>query len=296
MSFIEKIMKSLILLIIILLCIITSLFSVLRKKLVFISKIKRLRHPQDIFSPHIPFIEAHCGVNKEIFQNTLESFSKAIEYGIGSLETDVWLTKDNVLVLVHASRTGGLSDYYNHNGNIQDLNWDEISTLRTIKDNLTMPRMIDVLKLAKNKIYIDLEIKDPRVELVFPKVIKLIEEYDFFDQISICSLHHEYYNKIEEYNKKNNRNLLFGFGYRKNQTNLIDFTKKGNTINIHWKETTKEICAKAHENGMGVVSWFGLDEDENLENYKSVIETGADVIVANYPLLAKKYRDSLYEE
>ena len=40
---------------------------------------KNLRHAQDIFLPHKTFIEAHCGVNREIFQNTLESFSKAIE-------------------------------------------------------------------------------------------------------------------------------------------------------------------------------------------------------------------------
>ena len=293
MSLLRKIIKYIILLIIIFLSITTSLFSVYRTKLTFSNNNKKLRHPQDIFSPHKVFIEAHCGVNKEIFQNTLESFSKAIEYGIGSLETDVWLTKDNVLVLVHASRTGGLSDYYNHNGNINELNWDEILNLRTIKDNLIMPRMIDLLKLAKNKIYIDLEIKDPRVDLVFPKIIKLIEEYDFFNQISICSFYHEYYNKIEEYNTKNNKKLLFGFEYRKNHTNSIDYTKKGNTINIHWKEATKEICDKAHENGMGVVAWFGLYEDENLENYKSVIEAGVDVIVANYPLIAKNYIDNL---
>ena len=289
MSLLRKIIKYIILLIIIFLSITTSLFSVYRTKLTFSNNNKKLRHPQDIFSPHKVFIEAHCGVNKEIFQNTLESFSKAIEYGIGSLETDVWLTKDNVLVLVHASRTGGLSDYYNHNGNINELNWDEILNLRTIKDNLIMPRMIDLLKLAKNKIYIDLEIKDPRVDLVFPKIIKLIEEYDFFNQISICSFYHEYYNKIEEYNTKNNNKLLFGFEYGKNHTNSIDYTKKGNTINIHWKEAT----AKAHENGMGIVAWFGLHEDENLENYKSVIEAGVDVIVANYPLIAKNYIDNL---
>ncbi len=119
-------------------------------------KNKNLRHPQDIFSPHKTFIEAHCGFNREIFQNTLESFSKAIEYGIDSLETDVWLSKDNVLVLVHANKTGGLFNYYNHNGSVIDLTWNELSTLRTVKDNLKMPRLIDLFKLAKNKIYIDL--------------------------------------------------------------------------------------------------------------------------------------------
>ena len=72
-------------------------------------KIKR--YPQDIFMSHKLFIESHAGLNKEIFQNTLESFSKVIENNIESLETDVWLTKDKVLVLAHGSNEGELRDY-----------------------------------------------------------------------------------------------------------------------------------------------------------------------------------------
>ena len=69
-----------------------------------------------------------------------------------------------------------------------------------------MPRLIDVLKLTKNKLFINLEIKDPRVELVFPYIVKLIEYFDFFDQIALSSFHHEYYNKIEEYNSSHEKN------------------------------------------------------------------------------------------
>jgi glycerophosphoryl diester phosphodiesterase len=255
----------------------------------------KLRHPQDIFTPHKTFIEAHCGVNREIFQNTLESFSKAIEYGIDSLETDLWLTKDNISVIVHGTSTGCLKGYYNSSGNIMNLTWDELSNLRTVKDNLKMPKLVDLFKIAKNKIYIDLELKDPRFDLVFPHVIKLIEEYDFFNQLSICSIHYEYYNKIKEYNNKNNKKILFGFGYRKNHKNEIDFNKKGNTINIHWTEATKEICDKTHQKGMGVVAWFGLSEYEKEENYENIIKNGVDVIVANYPKIAKNVRDRLYK-
>ena len=58
------------------------------------------RHPHDIFyHSHKTFIEGHGGVNKEIFQNTLESFKKVIEYNIESLETDTWLSKDNILII-----------------------------------------------------------------------------------------------------------------------------------------------------------------------------------------------------
>ena len=39
-----------------------------------------------------------------------------------------------------------------------------------------MPKLEELIKLAKNKIIINLEIKDPRIDLIFPKITKLIEK------------------------------------------------------------------------------------------------------------------------
>ena len=253
-----------------------------------------VRHPQDVFSSHKTFIESHRGVNREIFQNTLEAFSRAIQYDIESFETDVWLTKDNVLVLIHGGDMGNLDGYYDHPGYVTDLTWDELSTYRTIEDNLKMPRLVDAMELTKNKIFMNLEIKDPRVDLVFPYIVELIEEYDFFDQIALSSFHHEYYPKIEEYNNNHEKKLVFGFLYHKNNTSILDYTKKGHTLNIYWADITKEICDKAHENGMAIQSWFSLTDVETTEIYKQLIKNGADIICCNSPLLAKKYRDSYY--
>ena len=110
---------------------------------IFISiNTKIIRHSNDIFSSHKTFIESHRGINREIFQNTLEAFSRAIQYDIESFETDVWLTKDNVLVILHGGDGGNLEGYYDHPGIVTELTWDELSTYRTIEDNLPMPRLI----------------------------------------------------------------------------------------------------------------------------------------------------------
>jgi glycerophosphoryl diester phosphodiesterase len=204
--------------------------------------------------------------------------------------------KDNVPVLVHADKDGNLKGYFKQGGNVKYLTWEQLSKFRTIKDNLLMPRLIDAMELAKNKLFMNLEIKDPRVELVFPQLIKLIEEYDFFDQIALSSLYFNYFEKVEEYNSKNDKQLVFGFIYKKGMQKFYDFTKRGHTLNIYWEDITKEICNKAHENGMAVVGWFKMIEDENLDHYKKIINDGVDVICANYPLIAKKYRDSIYNE
>lgn len=255
-------------------------------------KIKR--YPQDIFTSHKLFIESHAGLNKVKFQNTLESFSKAIENNIESLETDVWLTKDNILVLVHGTTEGELGQDFDHSGNVMNLTWNELSKFRTIQDNLTMPKLSDALKLIKNKIFLNLEIKDPRVDLVFPYIIKEIEKYDFFEQISLSSLYHGYYEKIKEYNKNNDQNIVFGFVYKRNTAELFDYSKKGSSLNIHFKDATKEVCDKAHQNGMAVLAWIRIKDKENYEVYKKLAENGVDVICCNDPISAKKFRDKLY--
>jgi glycerophosphoryl diester phosphodiesterase len=133
----------------------------------------------------------------------MESFSKAIEYDIDCIETDVWLTKDKVLVLVHGSgEWGRLKKFYNVSRSVTNMTWKQISKYRTVKDNLKMPKLEELIKLAKNKIIINLEIKDPRIDLIFPKITNLIEKYDFHDQIIFTSFYNEYYNKTVEYNKK----------------------------------------------------------------------------------------------
>ena len=274
---------------------IKTLYHYLILLILFISiQSKVTRHTYDVFSTHKTFIESHRGINREIFQNTIEAISRAIQYDIESFETDVWLTKDNVLVILHGGNEGSLEGYYDHPGIVTNLTWDELSTYRTIEDNLTMPRLRDVMELTKNKIFMNLEIKDPRADLVFPFIVKLIEEYNYFDQIAISSFYHEYYNKIEEYNNNNENKIVFGFLYHNGQQDLFDFSKKGHTLNIYWTDATKEVCDKAHENGMAIQAWLSLTQEESTEIYKTLIQNGVDIICCNVPLLDKKYRDNYY--
>lgn len=271
-----------------------TIFSILLiiNIIIFIENLQnpKVRKSNDIFSKHKLYIEAHRGFNKEIFENTMESFQKAIDLEIDSIESDVWLTKDNELVLLHAnSRSGSLSNYYDHEGNVIELTWDELSKYRTIKNNLTMPRLSDLMKIAKNKIYINLEIKDKRIDVVFPHLIKLIEKYDFFDQILISSPFFEYYSKVLEYNIKYGKKLVFGFIYDKNSIDTFDYSKKGNTLNIYWGDATKEVCRKAHENGMAIIAWIDVFEEDTIDIYNQLIENKVDVICCNRPNMLQAY-------
>ena len=291
---IEEIYKNKISKIISFLCIFLLLF-IESKHIINFSKVRKIRKTSDIFNLHKVIIESHRGINKEIFENTLESFSKAIEYDIDCLETDVWLTKDKVLAIVHGKgQWGNLKRFYGVSKSITNLTWKKISKYRTIRDNLKMPRLDEIMELTKNKILLNLEIKDPRIDLIFPYITNLIEKYDFYDQIFFTSFYFEYYNKTIEYNKKTGKNILFQFAYHKNESNF-DLSRKGNIISIYWKNITKEICDKIHAKGMAVSASLRFDY-ENINIYKKMLEYGVDIISCNKPSLAKRYRDFYYKK
>ena len=245
----------------------------------YIMKLPTLkRRAFDEFKPHKVFIEAHRGVNRLKFQNTKESIELAIKYGIDTVETDLWLSKDNVGVLSHVGRSNEFYQYYkNANFSIFNTNWTELSKLRTI--------------------FIDLEIKDPRVDIVFPYITNLIEKYDYFNQISLSSFNHNYYKKIVEYNQNNTfkKKLYFGFLYHGfDIIKEYPFNLTKNTLNLYWRNITKDVCDKAHENGMAVFAWFSFREKENEEDWQRLFDSGIDIICTNYPLKATKFRNKYY--
>ena len=256
------------------------------------------RRAFDEYKPHKVFIEAHRGVNRKLFQNTKESILLAIKYRLDSFETDCWLSKDNVLVLVHAGYRGNIAGFYNANYNVMSRTWDELSKIRTKIGNNSMPRLDEIMKLTKNKIFMNLEIKDWRVDLVFPKVIELIEKYDYFDQIAISSFNHKYYRKVVEFNQNNTlgKKLSFGFIYG-GGSNIRKYPYKlrNNSLNLLWKKINKNVCIKAHAHGMAVNAWFYMGVDETDKILKHLFDSGIDILCTNDPLRAKKFRYNYYK-
>lgn len=86
-------------------------------------------------------VVGHRGFKGQYPENTLGGFEKCFETGATIFETDVWTTKDEVLVISHDVSTkrvfvdedGNETDYY-----ILDTNYDEIKNLRTIGSNETL--------------------------------------------------------------------------------------------------------------------------------------------------------------
>jgi glycerophosphoryl diester phosphodiesterase len=87
---------------------------------------------------------AHRGYKAAHPENTFKAFQGAVEVGAHAIETDIHLTKDDVVVLSH---DGDLKRCFGRKEKIIDCDWDLISELRTIKaPHEPMPRLQDLLQ------------------------------------------------------------------------------------------------------------------------------------------------------
>lgn len=266
------------------------------------------RYSFDIFKKdHKLFIEGHRGVNREFYQNSIKSFKRAIEYGLDSIELDIWLTKDKIPVILHGGDEGQLHGHIkdvDKKLTVKNLTLEELLKLKLKgkeKDEQTVPTFNDVLDLCKNKIFINVELKDPNINETFTEVIKLIEEKKMINQIAISSFIHDYYDLILKYNNEHDEKIEFGFLYHdKNEKGAkikpVNFNYKGFSMNIYQKDITKEIVDKAHENGMAVLIWFKMKDKESNELYQKLFDYGIDIMCCNEPKKAKEFRDNVYNK
>ena len=255
------------------------------------------RHSFDIFKPnHKIFIDSHRGVNKEFFQNTYLAFKKAIQYNIDGIELDVWLSKDNVPVIVHGGGNGNISGYYNGTGSVKNYTIKELKKFRSVEDNQPIPLLEEVLKMCKNKIFLNIEIKDNRYDIVFNEIIKLLEKYNMFNQIQISSFHHNYYNKVKNYNLNHKKKIEFGFLYINNSTSKFNYNYPKCALNIHYTDVSGNVIKKAHKNKMAVIAWFQMNANEDLKIYKKLFQLGVDGIITNVPNVLKLFRDHYYSK
>lgn len=245
-----------------------------------------------------PFIEGHRGVNRQFEQNTLLSFKKAIEYGLDSIELDVWLSQDKIPVVIHGGDKGEVEENTNGTGMITNILSTSLSLLRTKEMTQPIPTLEEVLQLCKDKIFINIEIKDPLIAETFDQVIKLVEKYSMRNQICISSFKHGYYDVIKNATR-GGQMIEFGFLFEEDlssQVSLINWDIQNVSINVHQKDITPELVEHAHKNNIAVLCWFLMKDEENDEVYDRLFQYKVDVICCNMPDKAMEFRNKYLKQ
>jgi len=142
---------------------------------------------------------AHRGASVYEHENTLKAFQKAIDIQADAIELDVRKTKDNVLVVHHDVSIKSYKTV------ISKLNYFEIQEFNS-SSKYHIPTLEEVLQLCKNKISLDIELKEVGYETL---VVDVALKYFDKENILFTSFMKKSLEAIKKYDNDINCGFLF---------------------------------------------------------------------------------------
>lgn len=234
------------------------------------------------FQPVHTTVSCHRGYSKVAPENTIPAFQAAIDIGADCAELDVQMTNDGVVVVSHdpsLKRTTGL------NARICDLSYAEVSALDAgsfFSEEFAgthIPTLEDVLKLCKDKIRLNIEIKhnaaSPELEA---KTVQLIKDYGFKDSCVITSLSYESLSKVKELDPDIRTGYILAVG----AGNYYDLPA-ADFFSVEISFITPGMISALHQRGKTISAWT-VNRESDAEKLKQL---GVDDMITEDPLMVR---------
>lgn len=227
---------------------------------------------------------AHRGASGYYPENTMLAFEKAVELGCTGIETDVHITKDGHLVLMHDEKIDRTA---NGTGYIKDYNLDELQRfdagawMDKSFAGITIPTAEDLLKLAVSKnIIINFELKTDRIwyEGIEEKLIELIHKYNFSDKVIISSFNHYSIYKCKQIDKNIKVGLLYVEGLFEPHLYAEIVGAEALHPPFHAIDN-KELIDRIKASGK-MINPFTINDENDMKRF---IDYEVDGIITNYP-------------
>ncbi|EOS54525.1 glycerophosphodiester phosphodiesterase [Paenibacillus barengoltzii] len=226
---------------------------------------------------------AHRGAAGYYPENTMLAFAKALELGATGIETDVQMTRDGELVLIHdetLQRTAGTPEW------VKDLTLTEIkqreagSWFREEFAGERIPTLEELLDLVRNTdTIVNLELKTGVV--LYPgieqKVLDTVRRFGLSERIIISSFNH--YSLVEC--KKLAPDIRTGILYMEGLYEPWDYAKRvgADALHAYQYALTPELVAEAKANGV-VYHPFTVNDTKLMQ---ALIAAGVAGIITDYP-------------
>lgn len=226
---------------------------------------------------------AHRGASGYFPENTMVSFQKAIEMGCTGIETDVQVTKDGVLVLIHDEMVNRTT---NGKGFVKDYTYSELSKLDAGAwmgvdfTGIKIPTAEELIYLALDKnIIINFEIKNGIViyEDIEQKLIDLIYKHKMEDKVILSSFNHYSLAKCNEISKEINTGVLYMEGIYKPYNYAK--TVGASAIHPHFYAINEEVIKKTKKHRIDI-NVFTVDDEKKMKFFLDMKVQG---IITNYP-------------
>ena len=230
-------------------------------------------------------IAGHRGDSYNYYENTLSAFKGAILAGSDMIETDIHLSRDLQLVLIHDDKVDRTT---NGNGYVKNLTFDELRNLNAGDSACVekIPTLEELFLLVKETdITLNLEIKEyynkeneERCILCIEKTLELVEKYGLTERCLINSFDAWVLEYV--YKKYGKKYALHGF---------YPYSIMGN-VTINPDEYLYCACIfdnenKAHYDYLkekGIEPWIGASVTQK-SKLKTCLENGAKLITTNNP-------------
>jgi glycerophosphoryl diester phosphodiesterase len=242
-------------------------------------------------------IEGHRGAGYLEPENSIRAFKRAIELGLESVEFDIWLTKDNVPVVIHGLPGGVIELEHDAEIKIGEVDSSELHKY-TLRNGEKIPTLAEVFDTTKDKICLNIEIKDTKIDIV-EKALDLLIERNMLEQINFSSFQHYHKDKLISELKRRNLADKVSFGYLMRITDKVfpnyDGAHAGDSLNIdiRFLEQQREECIahinKAKERGLKIVFWFPMEYVHEDTFYDDMLSVGVDTIITNKPISVLEY-------
>ncbi len=224
------------------------------------------------------YIIAHRGASALVpFDNTIEAFEKAIEIGCQMMEFDVRMTKDRIMVSFH--------DACIEKGKpINSLTYKKLNELARLK-GFQVPTLEEILKLSKNKIFLDIELKETGYE---QPLIDLVLQYLHYDQFVMKSFIDEAIIRIKEINPHIRTGLILGisqtkFDFLTRLSELLPIFRilraRPDFISPHYKLILSGHLKKIQFMGLPLLVWTVNDE----KIMHNLLKRNITAIITDYP-------------
>lgn len=220
----------------------------------------------------------HRGYSAKYPENTMEAFRQAYQYGFDGIETDVHLTKDGELVLIHDEKINRTSQ---GKGYVKDYTLEELRKWNynyKFDGYFPIPTLRELLDFIKDKNFIvNLEIKTDVIhyEGIEEKVVALVHEIGVQEQIYYSSFYLPSVLRLKELDPTAYVGYLMEHSYEKKYQELMEnhiqaFHVRYNFLN----QKRMEILKQNHKQ---IATWTV----PNLKEYERLKALGVDILISN---------------
>ncbi|NVM34104.1 MAG: glycerophosphodiester phosphodiesterase [Candidatus Lokiarchaeota archaeon] len=222
-------------------------------------------------------IFAHRGASNLTPENTLKAFKKAIELNADYIEFDVHRSKDGEIVIIHDANTFRTTGHF---GLIKNMTLEELKEL-DCGDGERIPTLRELIKLAKNKIGLNCEVK---ARGLAEQIVNIINEEEMIESTIISSFKHDVLMRIQKLDPRiklaslePSRTGWIKSWLSRKKLIKVAINNKLYAINPFFRLVNENFIDKAHNNNLKIFPWT-VNSDSAI---KKLINNGVDGIITN---------------